>query len=208
VSIDATIAVATFGDSSWADLAQARAIPSAEALGVPVVHVHDETLHDARNAALDLVGTEWVVHLDADDELEPGYLDHMACGTADLRAPAVRYVRGPRQHTPYVPKVAGHTHDCTGDCIASGAGNWLVVGTMARTQLLRDIGGWRDWPMYEDFDLWMRALLTGATVEAIPSAVYRAFARPDSRNRGPSMVEKNRVHYAIVAANLQGAAAA
>jgi len=181
--LDVTVAVATFGDDGWRTLAEERAIPSAERLGVPVVHAHARTLHDARNEALAMVGTEWVCHLDADDELEPGYFDAMADGACDLRAPAVRYVTvlGPDVQ-PKVPRVAGHDHDCTGECL--DAGNWLVVGALARTELVRSVGGWRDWPIYEDWDLWLRCWRAGATVEAAPEAVYRAHVRPRSRNRG------------------------
>lgn len=140
-----------------------------------------------------------MIHLDADDELEPGYLDHLAEGTADLRAPAVRYVR-PFHATPArVPKVAGHTHRCTAECLPEG--NWLVVGTLVRTQMVRDAGGWRDFPWSEDWDLWLRCWLNGATVEAIPAAVYRAHVRPDSRNRAPDRAAKLAAHKAIYEAN-------
>lgn len=200
--MDVTVCVATFGAEHWKDLAR-RAIASAETQA-PVVHVHAETLHDARNQALDQVVTEFVIHLDADDELEPGYVAAIADGTADLRAPAVRYI-GRREHAPYVPRVAGHQHDCSAACLI--AGNWLVIGTAARAQLLRDVGGWRAWPMYEDWDLFLRCHLAGATIEAIPAAVYRAHVRRDSRNRAPSMAAKNRVHHEILAANTLGLAA-
>lgn len=61
----------------------------------------------------------------------------------------------------------------------------VVVGALAPTQMLRDVGGWRDWPCYEDWDLWLRcAAWRDAQVVAAPSAVYRAHVRPDSRNRG------------------------
>lgn len=204
--MDVSVVVGTFGTDDWIDLAEARAKPSAEQLGVPVLHVHGPSLHEARNAALVAVTTEWVIHLDADDELEAGYVTAMEQGAADLRAPAVRYVqdgRAPRE--PYVPRVAGHHHDCTADCLP--AGNWLVIGTAVRADLVRAVGGWRDWMVYEDWDLWMRCWLAGATLEALPAAVYRAHARPESRNRAPSIAEKNRVHHAIVNANLGRAAA-
>lgn len=198
--MDVSVVVATFGDQCWVDLAEKRAVPSAEALGVPVVHVHAATLHDARNLGLARVGTEWVCHLDADDELEPGYVDAMSRGSADVRAPSVHYVYAQGVPTrPYVPKVAGHSHDCTADCLPEG--NWLVVGSVARTELLRDVGGWRDWPCYEDWDLWLRCYLAGVSIEPVPDAVYRAHARADSRNRGPSQAFKNRVHQQIHAAN-------
>lgn len=198
--IDVTVAVATFGESRWERLAYKRAIPSAEALGVPVIHVHGATLHEARNAAVEQVETEWVIHLDADDELEPGYIDAMASGTADLRAPAVRYVRpGVHDAPALLPNVAGHSHPCTADCLAFG--NWLVIGTMVSTELVKDVGGWRDYPWSEDWDLWVRCWQAGATVEPIPRAVYRAHVRRNSRNRGQPRRTRLDAHRLIARAN-------
>lgn len=193
--MDLSVVIGTFGDGHWRDLAESRAVPSTG--DAPTLHVHGQSLADARNKGLEMVETEWVVFLDADDELTPGYVDAMAEGFADLRAPSVEYV-GPRTQRPYVPKVAGHHHECSGDCLVEG--NWLVIGAAARTDIVRDVGGFRDWEVYEDWDLWLRCYLAGATVEAIPEAVYRAHVRPDSRNRAPSMEIKNRVHHEIVKA--------
>lgn len=203
--MDLTVVVATFGDEKWIERARTVAIPSAEALGLPVLHVHGETLAGARNEGLVGVKTEWVVHLDADDELESGYVEAMASGSRDLRAPAVRYVGRTINRAPYVPRVAGHHHPCSADCLS--AGNWLVVGSAVRAEMAMVVGGWREWPVYEDWDLWMRCWQAGATVEAIPTAVYRAHVNPHSRNRAPSMEEKNRIHHQIVEANLGPVAA-
>jgi cellulose synthase/poly-beta-1,6-N-acetylglucosamine synthase-like glycosyltransferase len=73
---------------------------------------------------------------------------------------------------------------------------------MARTELLRKVGGWRDWPLYEDWDLWLRCHLAGATFEAIPRAIYRAHARVDSRNRAPDRAARLAAHEAIHRANV------
>lgn len=196
--MDVTIAVATFGDHSWKDLARERAVPSAAAQGVPVVAVHGLSLHDARNLAVAQVATEWIIHLDADDELEPGYVEAMAAGTADVRAPIVRYIRGGTARL-WNPRVAGHTHDCDADCLAEG--NWLVIGSMVRTELVRRVGGWRDFDWSEDYDLWVRCWQAGATFESIPAAVYRAHVRSDSRNRAPTRHAKLAAHQAIARAN-------
>jgi glycosyltransferase involved in cell wall biosynthesis len=197
--LDLTVVVATFGDGWWRELATARAVPSADALDVPVVQVHGDTLHGARNTGLDMVDTEWVVFLDADDELEPGYLAAMGRGSADVRAPAVRYVTGGRPAPPRMPKVAGHTHQCVAACLAWG--NWLVVGSAVRAGLVRRVGGWRDFCWSEDWDLWVRCWQVGATIEPVPAAVYRAHVRPGSRNRAPGRVTKLEAHRAIAAAN-------
>lgn len=199
--MDVTVVIATYGDLSWLRLAVDRAVPSVVAQDVPFVLVHGDTLHDARNRGLAQVDTEWVCFLDADDELEPGYFDAMAAAEGDLRAPAVRYVtpKAPNSEA-RMPRITGHVHDCDVDCLQFG--NWLAIGTCVRKQLLLDAGAWRDWAVYEDFDLWVRCVAAGATTVPVPGAVYRAHVRRDSRNRGQLRpAEKHAVHQAIARAN-------
>jgi glycosyltransferase involved in cell wall biosynthesis len=200
---DFTICIGTFGASDWVYLANERAIHSAKAQGCEVIHRHGSSLAQARNEALALVQTERVVFLDADDELAPGYLEALAVATADLRAPAVSYVKAFGSRAPCVPRVAGHDHACVADCLEHG--NWLVVGTAAPTQLLLDVGGWGNEPIYEDWSLWLRCWLAGATVEAVPEAVYLAYWRRQSRNRAPGRAFRERIHREIVEANLSPA---
>ena len=200
MTLDVSVAVGTFGGQHWVDLAQ-RAIRSARALDVPVVHVHADSLHEARNEALNRVETEYVVHLDADDELDENFFCEMEYGTADVRGPAVTYINSGYSSKPLVPQVFGHSHACVGGCLLDG--NWLVVGSLVRTELVRKVGGWRDYPVYEDFDLWQRCWLAGATFEAMPCAVYKAHVRHDSRNRGMHSQEtKSMTHYRISSTNM------
>lgn len=197
--MELTVAVGTFGDEWWRELAIARPIAKAHELGLPVVHVHGDTLHEARNAALDLVSTPWVVHVDADDELTPGFVAAMAGGTGDVRVPSVQYVEPTGGlTTPRMPRVAGHAHDCEADCLAYG--NWIVVGAVVRSDLARQIG-WRDYAWSEDWDFWLRCSLAGASIEAIPAAIYKAWVRRDSRNRGASHAVRLAAHRAIATAN-------
>lgn len=191
--MDVTIAVATFGEHHWKTLAARRAIPSAERQA-PVVYTHGETLHEARNEALEMVDTEWVIHLDADDELEPGYVEAMARGTADVRGPLARYVQGRRRRL-WQPRVHGHKHDCTAECLRHG--NWLLIGSAVRTELIRRAGGWRDYPWSEDWSTWIRCWKAGGTFELIRDAVYRAHVDPKSRNRGASPSERLAAHRLI-----------
>lgn len=197
-----TICVATFGAGTWRDLAFRRAIPSAEKQGVPVVYRHAATLAAARNQALAQVDTEWVVHLDADDELTDGYVAAMLASTGDVRVPATarphprmrgRYLRPPAHW-----KVRGHLHQCHAGCLPFG--DWVPVGAMAPAELLRAVGGWRDWAMFEDWDLWLRCHTAGATFEPSP-AVYVNHLTPRSRNHPADLTIKTDTHRAIAAAN-------
>lgn len=194
-----TIVVGTFGEDSWRELAESRAIPSGRAQGCRVVHAHTATLHEARNTALAQVDTPWVIHLDADDELETSYVATMGRIVGDVRVPMVRYVqRGRELGRPRFPAVAGHSHICTGLCLPFG--NWIVVGAAVRTDLVRQVGGWRDFSWSEDWDLWLRCYLAGAVFGHALGAVYRAHVRLNSRNRA-SPATQLAAHRAIALAN-------
>ncbi|HYJ21625.1 MAG TPA: glycosyltransferase family 2 protein [Solirubrobacterales bacterium] len=187
--MDVTVIVGTFGGAEWVRLAHERAVPSGEAQA-PVIHRHAASLAQARNEGAALAKTEWLCFLDADDELEPGYFEAMERATADLRGPAVSYVRHGR---PTAPKLwpAQDLRD----------GNFLVIGTLIRKELFERVGGFKEWPIYEDWCVWQRCAAAGATVEQVPDAVYVAHVRAKSRNRQPSRAERLRWHHEIRQAN-------
>jgi len=185
--VEVTVVVGTFGDESWARLAESRAIPSAEgqSLRPEVIHVHGETLHGARNqGAADAAG-RWLCHLDADDELAPGYLEAMAKGIHELRAPAVQYVHPGYEADP----VTLEDRDIR-------RLNPCVIGTLVPKKLFHDVGGFADFPVYEDWDLWLRCWRAGATIQHVPDAIYRAWVRDNSRNE-PDRAVKQRTYAAI-----------
>lgn len=201
--IDCSIVVSTFGDPKWKNQAQERALPSARSFGIPVLYNHGNTLHEARNAGLYQVETEFVCHLDADDELDPYFFEYMFKEDVDgdLRPPSVNHVY---QQVTYMPQVVGksgvHTHTCVAECLEDG--NWLVVGTVARTQLLKDVGGWKEWGNFEDWDLWMRCWVAGASITPVPSAIYRAYSTSQGRCRNMSQQEIDRICNNIRRANM------
>lgn len=169
-----SIIVGTFGDQEhWGKIAQ-RALSSAEMQTVPaeVLHSHHDTLQLARNAGAGVAKGEWLIFLDADDELDPKYVESMLAGTGTLRQPAtLGIVDGKEDPFPVViPKK--NLLD----------GNYMVIGTMCRHDLFDEVGGFHDYPIYEDWDLWIRMWIAGAVPEPCPEAIYRVHVRQDSRN--------------------------
>lgn len=197
--MDVTVCVGTFGTDEWWQQGHETAKRTAEAFSVPACHVHGETLHEARNEALAEVQTEWTCFLDADDELERRYFDHIETAQADIRVPSVRYVRNGFDQGERMPQVAGHHHNCTAKCLPWG--NWIVIGAVARTEILKGVGGFRDFPWSEDWDLWVRCYQAGATIEPVHRAVYRAHVHQNSRNRCLSVDERIAAHNLIAEAN-------
>lgn len=209
--MDLTVVTGTFGDQDWIDLAHARAGACAQRLGLPWIHLHADTLADARNGVIDQVTTKWLVILDADDELKPGFVGAMEKGSADVRAPWLELAAFPthKGRAMGVPRVPLHVHDfCDGVCLVKGdpsipgsnGGNWLVIGSVVRTDLAQQVR-FRDWPVYEDFDFWQRCYLAGASFEPIPDAIYRAYTTRRGRNASLPLYERNLVHEAICRAN-------
>lgn len=194
------VVIATFGDDTWRDRGRDLADQVLAQLvdGELVNHTHGTTLAEARNngaarcAARSPGGpagppARWLCFLDADDALEPGYLPAMRrrideltrlYGTDHYRAllmPAVRYVRDG-----YEDPVA---------TIPNGAPrrplweiNRGVIGTLIDARSFFTVGGFRELPIYEDWDLWLRAVASGARVHEVVDAVYRVAFNPHGRN--------------------------
>ena len=176
-----SVIVATYGEEHWRDLANTRALSSVvyerEADEVIPLHQPDGTRASSLNHAASYAESGWLLFLDADDELAPGYvgamrraLEQNTNGERVLFTPAVQQIRKGRPGRPFFyPEVD------------LSAGNWLVIGTMISRALFDEIGGFREHPHgLEDWNLWNRAVRAGATIVKVKDAVYRAHMNPQS----------------------------
>lgn len=172
------ICIATYGDDKWVDLAKERALPSAmnQTVKCEVSYVHAGTLTDARNGAASASEGNQLIFLDADDELDPGYVEAM--GEAHEKDELLLYqpatlgvVNGKEDPEPVlIPRRPLDT------------GNFMVIGTMVERSVFDEVGGFRDWPMYEDWELYIRCHKAGCGFLAVQDAVYRVHVSQVSRN--------------------------
>jgi GT2 family glycosyltransferase len=177
--MDVAVVVATFGELRWHELAQRRAKVSAE-LEQPadlVVFHGGSSIAEARNTAARMTDAPWLCFLDADDELEPGYLAAMGARQLDrgLLAPAIREV---------VDGTPGPARSLGDDPRRDIDRGWnpCVVGTLIRREIFELAGGfWRE-HAWEDWSLFRRAWLLGEPVVHVPDAVYRIHVNPAGRN--------------------------
>lgn len=171
-----SVIIPTFGDRAAWDVIAGEAIKSLQKQVRPpdeVIRIHSDTLYRARNLGAAQASCDWLAFLDADDRYDSQFLNEMMhAPRIGLRQPAVQYVNPDGSADP--PVVLPPVHLLQG--------NYLIIGTMIRRKLFQDCGGFDDYPIYEDWTLWIKAWLRGAKVSQVPSAVYQAHRRPQSRN--------------------------
>ncbi len=173
---DVTVIIPIFGDEDrWTPLA-VRAQTSAWHQTVEpaaVVISVAPTLSEARNRAGYAARTEWLCFLDADDELDPGYIEAMLAGTGDLRQPStLGVVNGVEDAAPVLIPAKPLLE-----------GNYIVIGAFVRKEIFESAGGFTELAAYEDWDLWIRCWLGGAVITTCPEAIYRVHVQPNSRNQ-------------------------
>lgn len=175
------VVIGTFGDiKEWAPLVQ-RASRSVTAQTRPadcVSWIHAATLQEARNvAAAGADSCDWFIFLDADDELDPLYIESMEAaaiqGSVDIIQPSTLGVY-PDGHEDVEPVLIPERDLSTG--------NYLVIGSMCKASMFFNVGGFDDYPMLEDWALWLKLRNCGARIGKAPAAVYRVAVRANSRN--------------------------
>jgi glycosyltransferase involved in cell wall biosynthesis len=129
-------------------------------------------IDEVRNLAISKATSDLVICLDADDELEPGYVEAMLVGTGDLRYPMMRYVQD-------------------GDCVIPAPielpkrplaqGNYMCIGTLFPRDLFIKVGGYSSWESWEDYHLFCKLVLYGARTNLCRNAIYRAHSTKQGR---------------------------
>lgn len=167
------IVIATYGDYEWRRHGAELRDRTEDQQGVETIHFHGTSLSQARNYGAAQTDAEWLVFLDADDRLEDGYVEAMNNGTEAMRQPATRgfYPSGEQDDEAVLIPERNLMQ-----------ANFLVIGTMVNRSLFDEVGGFRELPILEDWDLFIRMWLAGGEYEPIEDAVYWVYVRENSRN--------------------------
>lgn len=184
--MNVSIVIATYGDSRWREMVSERAFPSTYGQGAyEVLFEHYPKITSpgpARNELASQASGDYLIHLDADDELAPGYLDAMERanrgttfyeGKHVLYMPAVTYIIKGKRRPPLMRPIGDLTQD-----------NFLVIGTMVPRELFLSVGGFSDLPHgFEDWSLFAKCWKAGAEIVQVPRANYIAHVDPNSKHR-------------------------
>lgn len=178
------VVVSTFGDSeTWKPWAE-RAIRSAANQSVQpdfALWAHEEDasipLGVVRNTGASSIDVDHLIFLDADDELDPFYIEKMLEVDADVRQPStLGVVNGVEDAFPVLIPRRNLLQ-----------ANYIVVGAMMNAEAFWGVGGFDDYPILEDWALMLKLYLTGAVIKPCPEAIYRVTVRPESRNQNEAL---------------------
>lgn len=173
------VVIATYGELKWYELGKIRALPSVYAQTVSVdkvlqSHSGESSPARARNEGAVLIDTDWIIFLDADDTLDPKYIESMKAGYGDIRYPQVRYIETDGTEGPIQTlHMQSLLH-----------GNFVVVGSMIKRKKFLESGGFDETlPYWEDWELFLKLWVQGERLQLVPDAVYNVFRNPDGRNQ-------------------------
>ena len=168
--METTLIVTTWGSDEWRERGALAAI---HAPGANHIHIDDpKSAGDARNRAVRYYDPKGhICFLDADDSLAFGYFRAMERAhehDGQLLAPAL--------------KLGKSEAACLDDRDIVNGWNPCPIGTLIHRDLFDEIGEFWDEPAWEDWSLFRRAFLVGATIRFVPDAVYVASFNTEGRN--------------------------
>lgn len=143
----------------------------------------------ARDIAFKYSTGKFVLFFDADDVLAPDYLEKMIALNTDIAYPDMFlwYIHGKYTgenkliSTPLVMP-QNMMHHCQ-----------IPVTCLIKREVYEELGGFRKFQVYEDWDFWLRALVKGFKFKKAQTLLwYRQIA--DSRNRQEMQIRKTVFH--------------
>lgn len=189
-----SVIIATFGDE-WIANNQHKiqfALWSAKNQtldDVEVIRTHEKSLHEARNLGAQKAKGSRLVFLDGDDWLHERFCENIV-EPEDVLQPLTKYKDAPFSAI----GTAASYLEPRADLIE---GNHLIVGCPVKRELFLDVGGFDDWPVYEDWALWLKMRKAGATFGKTTGIYYVRynFMGRNQDPRGPETYDTIRRMY-------------
>ena len=183
------VIIATYGCESWKEkaLIAQKSVLQQTSPASSIHLIHGDTLAQARNTGAYQSTADWLLFLDADDALDSNFLRAMREMIDQTTHPSPLLYPSVLTIEDGVKSLSVKTS--TQNPILEG--NFMVIGTLVKRADFLRAGGFRELPMYEDWDLWIRCIANGSTPKPVHNAVYHVFVNKNSRNHQPKATADN-----------------
>lgn len=182
--IDFETIIVDDGSTDPASVSLMDALASEPDSGVRVIRKPNGGLSSARNAGIAHARGTWILPLDADDVIDPDYIESLVVAAALNPNAAVI--------STHVSYFTTEPLEPTGGWIPFGLDQELLryrncaavaTGVIKKAAIL-DIGGYDEWlNSYEDWDVYARLAEAGHESVIVPDFLFRYRVRPDSMAR-------------------------
>lgn len=166
--------------------------PRAHALARSIILPENVGVSRAREIGVANTTAQLLLFVDADDLLPPDYIERMAqkIAKADIVYPDLILFQGNNHSLHVAPSSITPARILSNKCE-------IPVTSLMKREVYTSLGGFRDLPVFEDWDFWIRAMCNGYTfTKAQTSLLYRQ----TSGSRVHQNQElKNKVHTQITA---------
>jgi len=168
--------------------------PRAHAFATSIILPQNVGVAKARDAGVRMSTGKLLLFVDADDKIAPDFIQQ--CGRVIAKKIDIAYPNMILFDDVPVNKLVDNPSKITPKYLL-GKKTGIPVTSMMWRKMYDDLGGFRDLPIFEDWDFWIRAMFNGYTFGRANTLLwYRQ--NKDSRNHG-NWELKNRVHYQITA---------
>lgn len=166
--------------------------PKTHALATSIILPKNVGVAKARDVGVRMSTGKLLLFLDADDMISPDFIQQ--CGRAIKRGADIAYPNMLLFDGIPINKLVDNPSKITAKYIV-GKKTSIPVTSMMWRRVYDDLGGFRELPIFEDWDFWIRALCKGYTFKKANTLLwYRQ--NNNSRNHG-NLDLKNKVHYQI-----------
>lgn len=159
--------------------------PRAHAIAVSILLPKNVGVAKARDVGVKMSSGKLLLFVDADDKLAPDFIEQCGrvIGDSDIAYPNVlkfgnveinKLVDAPKEVTPEYVIGKGESREFG-----------LVVTSMIKREMYDELEGFRELPIFEDWDFWIRAMFNGYTFARANTLLHyrQNFPTDSSRNR-------------------------
>jgi glycosyltransferase involved in cell wall biosynthesis len=148
--------------------------------GIRLISAEPKGIANARNIGIEAASADWILPLDADDWIEPTFIQECLTesavaevrgfGPVGIVATSLRWADSGKVQNPKWPITAEHLAEK----------NCLFTCSMFRREAWAQVGGYDESPaIYEDWILWARIVKAGWKVAVVPEPLFNYRPRPD-----------------------------
>lgn len=168
--------------------------PRAHAAAISIMLPKNVGVAKARDVGVKMSTGKLLLFVDADDKLAPDFIQQ--CGRAIAKGASIAYPNMILFDGVPINKLVDNPSKITAQYLL-GRKTSIPVTSMMFRDMYDKLGGFRDLPVFEDWDFWLRAMFNGYTFKKANTLLW--YRQNESSRNHATMDIKTKIHSQITA---------